>query len=220
MAKARLLAFLLCDNATRDRDGKVTLHGIFDRIIAPRSPREEKLFFIYYRVLVDEPCTITLRVVDPRGHEVPGNWRDSLTEIGPMQTVWALTSSLLKQPGPYFLELVQENGKSKPLSLAQMRLSVEESKGWVAMSTQFITLDSASCVNFVDPQTARLTPSPAPPDRRGLVDGDFFQGKSIEKLAREQGVGPIRDISVFARGLPHDADVDELLAQLEELRGL
>jgi len=34
MAKVRLLAFLLCDNATRDHDGKVTLQGIFDKIIA------------------------------------------------------------------------------------------------------------------------------------------------------------------------------------------
>jgi hypothetical protein len=128
MAKARLLAFLLCDNATRDHDGKVTLHGLFDRIIAPRSPREVKLFFVYYRVVVIEPCAIALRVIDPEGHEVPGNWRDSLTELGPMQTVWALTSTHLKQAGPYVLELTQENGDSERLSLAQMRLTVEESK--------------------------------------------------------------------------------------------
>jgi len=128
MAKARLLAFLLCDNATRDRDGKVTLHGLFDRIIALRTSRDVRLFFVYYRFVVEEPCAVALRVIDPEGHEVPGNWRDSLMELGPMQTIWALTSTLLKQPGPYVLELMQENSGSEPLSIAQMRLTVEESE--------------------------------------------------------------------------------------------
>jgi hypothetical protein len=52
-----------------------------------------------------------------------------------------------------------------------------------------------------------------------LEDSDFFRGKSIAELAREQGVGPVKSISVFAGGIPDDADVDELLAQLEELSG-
>ena len=128
MAKARLLAFLICDDATRDRDGKVTLHGLFDRIIAPRSPREARLFFVYYRVVVTEPCTIALRVTDPGGHRVPGNWRDKLTELGPMQTVWAVTSTLLQQPGPYLLELIEDDEGVESLSLAQMRLTVEVGK--------------------------------------------------------------------------------------------
>jgi len=125
MAKAKLLAFLLCDKATQDRNGKVTLHGLFDTIIAPRNQREVKNVFVYYRVVVEEPCTVTLRVIDPEGNEVPGNWRDSLTELGPMQTVWALLTDLLKQPGSYTLELRQENGDSGPLPLAQVRLIVK-----------------------------------------------------------------------------------------------
>ena len=128
MAKCKVLAFLLCDNATRDRDGKVTLHGLFDRIIAPRPPGEARLFFVYYRVVVEEPCAIALRVTDPEGHEVPGDWRDSLTGHGPMQTVWALTSTLFRQPGLYALDLTQEGEGTEPISLAQMRLTVEESK--------------------------------------------------------------------------------------------
>jgi hypothetical protein len=128
MAKARLLAFLLCDSATRDRHGKVTLHGLFDGIVAPRTPTEVKLFSVYYRVVVEEPCVISLKLTDPGGYEIPGNWRDSLTELGPMQTVWALSSALLKQPGPYTLELMQENGGSERLSLAKMRLTLQENE--------------------------------------------------------------------------------------------
>lgn len=52
-----------------------------------------------------------------------------------------------------------------------------------------------------------------------LVDSDFFKGKSLAELAREQGVEPVMDISVFAGGFPDDVDVDELLAQLEAMRG-
>jgi hypothetical protein len=48
---------------------------------------------------------------------------------------------------------------------------------------------------------------------------DFFVGKSLAELAVEQGVGPVKDISVFAGGIPDNEDVDELLAQLEEMSG-
>jgi hypothetical protein len=130
MAKCKLLAFLLCDNATRGPDGKVTLQGLFDRIIAPRTPREAKLFFVYYRVVVEEPCGVALRVIDPAGHEVlEGNRRDSLPELGPMQTVWSLSSTFFRQPGNYFLELGQETDSSGLLTLAQVRLAVEVSEG-------------------------------------------------------------------------------------------
>jgi hypothetical protein len=129
MVKARVLAFLLCDNATRDRDGKITLHGLFDRIIVPRTRRDEKNFYVYYRVVVEEPCAIALRVIDPAGHEVrEGNRRDLLPELGPMQTVWSLSSDFFNQPGDYVLELQQQTDNSEPLTLAQMRLAVEESE--------------------------------------------------------------------------------------------
>jgi hypothetical protein len=87
------------------------------------------------------------------------------------------------------------------------------------MSTQLITIDSAACISFPRQEAAQLTHPGAPPEISRLADSDFFKGKSIAELAREQGVGPVKDISVFAGGIPDDEDVDELLAQLEELRG-
>jgi hypothetical protein len=48
---------------------------------------------------------------------------------------------------------------------------------------------------------------------------DFFMGKSLAELAREQGVGPVKDIRVFAGGIPDDEDADKLLAQLDEMSG-
>ncbi|MGD1104689.1 MAG: hypothetical protein ABSA59_21810 [Terriglobia bacterium] len=51
-----------------------------------------------------------------------------------------------------------------------------------------------------------------------LEDSDFFKGKSIAELAREQGVGPVKDIRVFAGVIPADEDVDEMLAEIYRLR--
>jgi len=129
MAKCKLLAFLLCDCATQGSDGKVTLHGLFDRVIVPQGSAPPKDFFVFYKVDVKEPCAVKLRVIDPGGHEIPGNWRDSLSQIGPMQTVWALDTSRFMQPGPYVLELRQESDDSRALPLAHMLLIVEKEGG-------------------------------------------------------------------------------------------
>jgi len=128
MAKCKVLAFLLCENATRGHDGKVILHGLFDRIIAPRTPRDDKLFFVYYKIVVREQCAIRLRVfdLDRSNSEIPGNWRDSFSQLGPVQSIWALTTSLFKRPGNYALELRQEIEGSEPLSLVSTLLVVDE----------------------------------------------------------------------------------------------
>ena len=47
---------------------------------------------------------------------------------------------------------------------------------------------------------------------------DFFAKKSLAQLAREQGVGPVEDIGVFAGGIPEDEDVDEMLNEIYRLR--
>jgi hypothetical protein len=128
MAKCKVLAFLLCENATKGRDGKVALQGLFDRIIAPRTPRDDKLFFVYYKVVVNEPCTVTLRVfhIDHPISEIDGYWRDSLSQLGPVQGIWALTTNLFKQPGNYALILEQIMEDSEPVNLADTLMVVDE----------------------------------------------------------------------------------------------
>jgi hypothetical protein len=129
MAKCKLLAFLLCDDATRSSDGKVTLHGLFDRIILPQGSARPKVFFVFYKVDAEEPCIVTLRVVDPAGNEILGDWRDSLTQIGPIQNIWGLTTSRFVQPGRYVLELRQESDDLTVVSLADMLLIIEKEGG-------------------------------------------------------------------------------------------
>lgn len=127
MAECKLLAFLLCEKAVAaEPDRKVTLHRLFDRIIVPPTPEEPELFFAYYKIVVDEPCTVTLRVTDPRQREIRGNWRDSITQVGPAQSVWALHTGLFEVPGSYVLELRQEVEGSEGLSLASMVFIVEQ----------------------------------------------------------------------------------------------
>jgi hypothetical protein len=43
--------------------------------------------------------------------------------------------------------------------------------------------------------------------------GSFFNGPSIEELARMQGIKPITDFSVLAGGWPEDEDVEEFIAE-------
>ncbi len=126
MAKAKVLAFLLCENATKGRDDKVTLHGLFDRIIIPSTARNEKLFFVYYKIVVDGSCTVSLRVMHSSGQEIRGNWRDSFSHLGPVQSIWGLASSLFNRPGNYVLELRQEIEGSEPVSLANMLFVVDQ----------------------------------------------------------------------------------------------
>ena len=126
MAKCKLLAFLLCERATREPDGKVTLHGVFDRIIIPRSPANPKPFFVYYKIVVKQPCTIALRVTDPLRGEIEGNWRDSIVQLGPVHSIWSLSSTLFTRPGPYALELRQETDDSDVLSLASTVFVVDK----------------------------------------------------------------------------------------------
>lgn len=51
-----------------------------------------------------------------------------------------------------------------------------------------------------------------------LGDRSFFEAKTLQELAQAQGVGPVKDISVFAGGFPEDEDIDELLEEIYRLR--
>jgi hypothetical protein len=86
------------------------------------------------------------------------------------------------------------------------------------MNTQFITIDSAPYATFSDSDAANTARAEMAPAAAMLRDDDFFKGKSIAELAREQGVGPVKDIGIFAGGIPEDEDVDELLREIYRLR--
>jgi len=64
----------------------------------------------------------------------------------------------------------------------------------------------------------RLSDAQSPPARRQHGTHDFFAGKSLSELAREQGVGPIEDIRSLAGGLPDDEDIDEMLGEIYRSR--
>jgi len=50
------------------------------------------------------------------------------------------------------------------------------------------------------------------------VDADFWHGKSIEQLAREQGVAPCVNPADLAGTWPEDESIDEFLAFIREAR--
>ena len=51
-----------------------------------------------------------------------------------------------------------------------------------------------------------------------LRDRSFFEPKTLQELAKQQGVRPVKDVSVFAGGIPTDEDIDEMLEEIYRLR--
>ena len=86
------------------------------------------------------------------------------------------------------------------------------------MSTRALTTYDTPWVHPPREEDAAESGSTPPMTRPLLGNRDFFVGKSLAELAREQGVKPIKDISVFAGGFPEDEDLDELLAELDRIR--
>jgi hypothetical protein len=121
----RCLAFLLCDGASRAANGKINLHGIFDRIqikvdaarpdwvVAEEKPAHlnnpTPLFSVFYKVAVTEPCTLQLAVRDPTGEPIRGEWRDEIPEPGLIQTVWCLNLKDFAAAGTYTLRLISDH---------------------------------------------------------------------------------------------------------------
>ena len=65
---------------------------------------------------------------------------------------------------------------------------------------------------------AALSDAPFPLARPRYGTHDFFAAKSLSELAREQGVGPIMDITALQGGLPDDEDIDEMLEEIYRSR--
>jgi hypothetical protein len=127
MAKCKLLAFVLCERASvaPEPDNRVTLHHLFDRMILPRNTEETDLIFAYYKIVVEAPCTVALRVIDPQQRELPRIPPHSIERVGPIQGVWALHTGLFEEPGVYVFELREESDGPEPYSLASTNLVVD-----------------------------------------------------------------------------------------------
>jgi len=90
----------------------------------------------------------------------------------------------------------------------------------IPMGTEFVMVETHWARRLEDAiDAARQLDSRLQVNKPLAGNRDFFVGRSLTELAREQGVGPVTDVRVFAGGIPDDEDVDELLSQLEEMRG-
>ncbi len=89
------------------------------------------------------------------------------------------------------------------------------------MNNEILTVGDTRWVNPPDQVTAaglQQLDAELPVASSLLGDRSFYEGKSIQALAHSQGVGPVKDISVFAGGIPDDEDVDEMLEEIYRLR--
>jgi hypothetical protein len=133
MADCKLIAFLLCDKASVDVEGAVTLHAPAQGFVIHRprmrnlgSAKHADTAFIFYRIITDQQCRIALKVRDPFEVEITGICRDFINpqEDSVHQGVWILGANLFEIQGRYVLELVQEVEGSPPRSLAATSLFV------------------------------------------------------------------------------------------------
>ncbi len=92
----------------------------------PRTRGDVDVFFVFYKVVVGEPCKLELRILDPLHRQVPGPWSDNISDAGLLQTVWALTTSQFERPGKYILELREVLLDSNETTLATTELAVDE----------------------------------------------------------------------------------------------
>lgn len=53
--------------------------------------------------------------------------------------------------------------------------------------------------------------STEPSDPLSVTAADFFSGKSIEELAKAQGIEPLRKLALLKGGWPDDEPLDEFL---------
>ncbi|HEV2424815.1 MAG TPA: hypothetical protein VGZ29_08310 [Terriglobia bacterium] len=136
----KLLALLLCEKATFNRNEKVTLHGLFDGLRIPRPEKvpgsgpQTQLFFVFYKVVVTSaeittagvPGRISLRITNPSGEDVQGSWTDPVPFAGAFtwQSIWALTTDLFQDSGLYKLELLCSNDGSA-VTVGETQLLVE-----------------------------------------------------------------------------------------------
>jgi hypothetical protein len=75
-----------------------------------------------------------------------------------------------------------------------MQSRVSSIKKWKTGKTEQITIRSIE-----------------PIDPLAVAPGDFFAGKSIEELAKAQGIAPLRKTCILKGGWPEDEPFDELL---------
>ena len=136
MADCKLLAFLLCDKATLDQYGGVSLHSPSKPIVIylprtrqlPIPGKNAESLYVFYRIVADQYCRIALRVLDPLGVEITGICRDFIEpqqeDASVYQAVWGLGATLFETPGRYVLCLVQETDSAAPITLASTPLFV------------------------------------------------------------------------------------------------
>jgi hypothetical protein len=129
----RLLAFLMCESATINGNESVTLHRLFDGLQIPISRAglpgpPHTVFFVFYKIVTEAPCTISLRIAKPSGEHVAGEWADSVTlpSAAPVtwQSIWAVSTVLFQEAGLYTLELLWSDDRPA-IQIAQTQLLVE-----------------------------------------------------------------------------------------------
>jgi len=123
----KLLYSIMCDAIARGPEGKMTLYGIFDRIVARKMPTTHRsLTIVTTWQSGDREYKMRIRILDPKGKqifktpEMPFKLRGKFAKS---EMVVELNNMRFERPGIYLIQVLlnSEVKTEYPLSVMQIK---------------------------------------------------------------------------------------------------
>jgi hypothetical protein len=127
MKQPRIKASLICDEAIKDANGKVSLIGLFENINSSRFPAQHPRFAVFNRWGGGlGKFTLQIRLLDPNKKKVVDESRPQEVDFPDEQhlhnDIFYLVNALFENPGTYWIESLLDGipVHYEPLSISKV----------------------------------------------------------------------------------------------------
>ena len=110
MVRPTAVALLLCDSASVDAGGKVTLAGLVDVLWAPRFPAVHRELTVFWKCRFPSAGEAWITIEDPSGRTVVTTRPIATAAGGVAQEIHRLVDLELPTAGTYWVQLVDAMG--------------------------------------------------------------------------------------------------------------
>ena len=111
MSSPELLALVLCDVASVDDAGKVTLQGLFDCIWAEGFPTRHNQLAVFWKARFHAPGAARVVIEGPSGQPIALTDRVDAAQAGLAQAIHVVNGVEFPVPGEYFVRLIADQGQ-------------------------------------------------------------------------------------------------------------
>lgn len=129
MARPATLALLLCDSASADPDGKVTLSGLFDVVWAPRFPAVHAELAVFWKCRFPAAGEAWLVIESPDGRTLVTTRPLRADRQGMAQEINRFPHLELATAGTYWVQLVDAAGPFAETPLEVRALPAAAARG-------------------------------------------------------------------------------------------